>query len=292
MLLAFGEMPGPVRFTDCDELARGIAAIFRGWHIREIPAAGAPEPAIRVKKTLRGYQRVSRRISMPSLCRAKIRRGTVAAICGFHFEFITWFVEENPDLLCLHCAAAVFDGGLVVFPSTARAGKSILSVQLAAAGVRVFCDDVLPIGGSNNFGMALGILPRLRLPLPDGLDPAFHAFLRHRRGPRNSNRLYVNLTDDELAPLGTEAPVRGIVMLQRDPEATPELVPEEKSETLRQVIWQNFAREGPALEILDRLQEITAEADCFTLRYATGEQAITLLQAAFGASRQRTEIRS
>ena len=282
MLLAIGEMSGPVRFTGCDELARGIAAIFRGWNIREIPAAGAPGPAIRIRKTRRGYQRVSRRLSKPSLCRAKIRRGKVAAICGFHYEFVGWFAEENPELLYVHCAAAEFDGGLVVFPSTWRAGKSILSVQLAAAGARVFCDDVLPIGGSNNFGMALGILPRLRLPMPEGLDPGFRDFLRHRRGPRDSHHLYVSLTDDELAPFGTQAPVRGIVMLQRDPEANPELVPEEKSETLRQVISQNFALEAPALEILDRLQAITAEADCFTLRYANGEQAMRLLQAAFG----------
>ena len=216
--------------------------------------------------------------------RAKIRRGQVAAINGFHYEFISWFVEENPALLCVHCAAVLFDRGLVIFPSTFKAGKSMLSVQLAAAGARVFCDDVLPIEGSNNHGMAIGILPRIRLPVPEEMGASFHDFLRPRKGPRNSSYLYVKLTEDELAPLGTTAPICGIVTLQRDPEAEPELIPSEKSETLKQLISQNFAREGPPLEILDRLHAIVTGADCYTLRYATGEQAAALLQDAFGGS--------
>lgn len=277
MLLAFEGMSRPVALDGCDELVQDIAAILRGWRVREVPASAAPSPLITIRKTARGYDRVSPWLSKPVVFRHK-----VDAICDFLVDLIRGYIADNRSLLCLHCAAVAFENRLLVFPSTYRAGKSTLSIHLAATGARLFGDDVLHIEGSNNNGVAPGILPRLRLPLPDGADDGSYEFVRHRSGPQSSRYLYVNLTDGELAPFGTSAPIHGFVLLQRDTAANPELIPASKGEILKHSILRNFSRNMSALDILDRLHAIVDGAECFTLRYATSEQAAALLRDAFG----------
>ena len=47
------------------------------------------------------------------------------------------------------------------------------------------------------------------------------------------------------------------------------------------MVLQNFARDVDAEDILGRLNTLVAEARCFTLTYAHGEQAVALLNKAF-----------
>lgn len=58
--------------------------------------------------------------------------------------------------------------------------------------------------------------------------------------------------------------------------------PVSQSDAMKETILRNFARNVPALEILDRLQAVVEDADCYTLRYQTVEQAADLLGDAFG----------
>lgn len=208
----------------------------------------------------------------------------MSALCSFHFELIDWFIAENDNMLCLHCAAAQFNDGLVIFPTVVRSGKSTLSVHLAASGVRLFCDDVLPIEPSRNHGLALGILPRIRLPLPSRTSAFFRNFINNHQGLHNQHYLYVNLPRYLLAPLGEALPIRGIVLLERKSKTQPRLQVADKADTLSEVIQQNFARQLPGTHILDRLHQIVSNAECFTLRYSTGKQAVALLQDNFGSS--------
>lgn len=279
MLISFDGLTGPVEFTECDEVADGIAAILRGWRLSEADPCAAPRPVVRLKKTRRGYRRVSPWLLKPSLCRNKIRSNAVQAVCGFHFEFIDWYLEEHASLLCLHSAAVLFDDGLVVFPCTQRSGKSTLTIYLAAAGRRVYCDDVLPIEPVENHGVALGILPRLRRPWPRNASASFRRFVKSRLGLHNDRYAYIDLNAEEFAPFGETAPIVGIVLLRRGAE--PGLVPTPKEEILREVLSQNFALTPPALEIMDRFHAVVEGARCFTMGYTTGDQAVALLENAF-----------
>jgi len=63
------------------------------------------------------------------------------------------------------------------------------------------------------------VLPRLRLPLCDQEGESFHRFVGRRCGPASESYLYVELTEEELAPRGTKAPIEGIVLLGREPAA-------------------------------------------------------------------------
>jgi hypothetical protein len=277
LTLEFDGLTRQIALADCREIYASFATVFRGWQIREAGAAEQP-PVLSLGNTQEGY-----RLEGDWLAKPIVRRDRVDALCGFIAEFIRAYVNDDQRLLCLHGAAAEFAGRLVVFPNRYRAGKSVLSACLAAAGVRLFADDVLPIGGSDDLGMAPGIVPRLRLPLPDNLAPSTRDFIETREGPRGKKYLYLDLTEAELASYGTRAPIGGFVLLERETGAVPEFEPVDPGEMLRQVIWQNFAREAPAPEILERLERIVRHARCLRLRYERADEAAALLKQTFSS---------
>ena len=112
-LLAFQGIERPVALVDCRELADAIAAVLRGWRIREIPAAGAAAPVITIRKTRKGYQRRSEWASEPAVVRDE-----VDAVGELLPDLINSFVADTSSLLCLHAAAVALEQGLVIIPST------------------------------------------------------------------------------------------------------------------------------------------------------------------------------
>jgi hypothetical protein len=275
LLLEFEGLSRQIELRNCPEIHACFAEVFRGLRIQEAGSATLP-PIMTLAGSAEGYT-----LTAPWQDQPLVRRDKIDALCGFIAEFVRAYVNDDQRLLCLHGAAAEFAGKLVVFPNRYRAGKSVLSACLAAAGVRLFADDVLPIGGPEDLGMAPGIVPRLRLPLPDNLAPATRDFLEARRGPRGKRYLYLDLTPAELAGYGTRAPIGAFVLLEREADADIDIEPVDPGEMLRTVIWQNFARESPAPEILRRLERIVARARSFRLRYDRADEAAALLKETF-----------
>jgi hypothetical protein len=165
--------------------------------------------------------------------------------------------------LCLHGGAVEFAGRLVIFPSRYRAGKSVLCGCLAAQGRRLFADDVLPLREADNYGVAPGTKPRLRLPLPDDLGDATRRFLKNHAGLASKRYLYLDLPPEQLARRGETAPIGGFVLLERDAAFRPSLSPVKESEVLRRVILQNFAREHAATDLMRRMRHLVASTRCY-----------------------------
>ena len=276
-LFRFHGLAPPVAFVDCDDLVARLPRLYRGWRIESLTSS-TEDPVLTLRREDKRYV-----LEAEWLKPSHRRRDPIDSLCGFIAEFIRAYVNHDPRLLCLHGAAAEFAGRLIVFPNRYRAGKSVLSACLAAAGVRLFADDVLPIGGPEDHGIAPGFAPRLRLPLPVDLGEVPQRFIEKRAGPRGERYLYLDLNERELAPHGTSAPIGGFVLLERADGAKPELSAVGDNEVLRQVIWQNFAREGTAPEILERLHRLVAQAQCYQLHYGRAEDAAKLLKATFSA---------
>lgn len=276
MLLELEGLGGPIAFIGCDEMARDLACLLRGWRLRQCDDSPKATPLITVEKTARSYH-------LSSPWRAKPTRygDRLDTVCSVIVDLIKGYIANDPDLLCLHCAAAEFAGRLVVFPSHYKAGKSLLSVSLAAAGVRLFADDVLPIDGNGNRGVAPGILPRLRLPLPDNSDAAFRDYVGRHGDLGNRRFLYVDVGDQGLAPLGEQAPIGGFVLLRREAGVSASLEPVAKSEMLKRVILRNFGREQGSFELVDRLHDVVGAARCCRLLYDHPSEAVALLKRAF-----------
>ncbi|MBC8445517.1 MAG: hypothetical protein H8D75_02640 [Rhodospirillaceae bacterium] len=271
MQIAFDDMKSPVAFRGCDEMAPAIGSILQGWSFHKARAADHPSPAITISRTPSGYARESEWLSEPV-----VYPNIINAACDFLVDAFKCYVANNPSLLCLHTAAVDFGDGLYLFPSTYNAGKSTLCVHLASLGMKVYADDVLYLNGDSR-GMAPGVLPRLRLPLPGDCGDAFHTFVGKRQGPKSSRFLYLKMRAGELASYGETAPIKGIIELCRDPVARMEMLPATTGDILKRTILQNFAQAVPALETLDRLHGLCEKAKRYTLHYPDGARAARFL---------------
>lgn len=266
----------PVAFIDSESLYPILYEILRDWKMEKAYVENNISPGITIEKTKVGYKRQSNWLSEPVTF-----RDPVDAICDLIVDLIRAYISDNKGLLCLHCSAVKIADGLIVFPNTYRSGKSTMSIELVSRGACLYSDDVLPIEKNGDFGLAMGILPRLRLPLPNGVNKHFTNFIAKHTGPKNSRYLYVNLNLSEQEALGATAPIRGITILQREQNAKPQLLEVKKSIVLKDMILRNFARQNPGIEIVDRVYSIVEKAECFKLIYDDLDKAADLIIAAF-----------
>src|SRR5690606_30526187 len=113
-------------------------------------------------------------------------------VSDIHAVMSDWVLLRHASPLCLHAAAAVM-GGLAWLPAVGKAGKSTRCAELAARGHLLYCDDVLPIDPSTGLGLAMGIAPLLRLPLPKVAGEALRGLVQSSTGPRNKKWVYLTL---------------------------------------------------------------------------------------------------
>ncbi len=211
-------------------------------------------------------------------------RDPANALCALIVELAWARLRDDTSLLCLHGAAIEFAGRLVIFPSTRRAGKSTLTVALAAAGKTVFTDDFLPLKATPDgllSGTSSGIAPRLRLPLPDQIGPVARQYIENRSMIHNRQYRFVSPRAGELANFGDTAPIGSLVFLERTEGAIAAIEPVSEAEALTALIKQNFSRAMNTAGILRMLGFITKSAPAYRLIYDDAEQAVALLETRF-----------
>lgn len=271
MRLRFERVSRSVQIDDDGVILSPLPSVFRYWPFVESAGPPADEPLITVRSDGTGY-----RLFAPWRANPPRYSNPVNLACGLAVNLNRAMLEEQDNYLCLHGAGLEIGGQLIVLPNYYHAGKSALTVCLAAAGARVFSDDILPLLPDGS-GMALGVSPRLRLPLPEGLGQRSLRFIEDRRGAVNSQYLYVELDPGEQAPFGTTARFGGFVLLDRRESGPARLSPASDSMVLKQVVLRNFARRVSAEKSLDRLHRLVAGSLCYTLTYSNGDEAADLL---------------
>lgn len=269
-------LPGRVRFTDAEDVLGAVQAVLVGWQLSEQTDDATSEIALAVAG---GGGRW--RVTGITLEAGMWFDDPVSAACCVVAHLLQARMRVEQDFLCLHAAAVEIGGGLVVMPCCYRAGKSALTATLAAAGQRVFSDDVVLIDPASGAAAAPGMAVRLRLPLPERLDPATRAFVEAHAGPRGAHYCYLAPSKTALAPQGERAPVRGFVLLDRREEGPAELIRVAPGAMLRQLVWQNFARAGLPERILETLAPLVDRADCLQLTYSDLLEAKDLLLSHF-----------
>ena len=277
MLLTFDKVSKPVRLVDAENAPSAFVSVFRYWPWWSIPEDSSADPQICVTPAGNGYW-----LEAPWLAERLHYNDAVNLACGLAVQVNHSMLLERPDLLCLHGAGIEIDGRLVAFPNAYRAGKSLLTVCLAAAGARVFSDDILPVDRNSGHGVALGVSPRLRLPLPETAGGRSRRFIDDHSGAQNVQYLYVELDERRQAPFGKQSPAAGFVLLERRDGAPAKLEPVSDGETLKQLVLRNFGRQIPAADSLDYLHGLVASAACYKLTYSVGDDAADVLMARFG----------
>ena len=206
MLWQFLGLDQPVDVTEPEAVLPLMQPIFTSWPHEPVAEGGPPFAQIGPSGDGRKW-----RLKAP---RADKRDGLydpVNAICDLICEMSWERLRSRPDLLCLHAAAVVFGDRLVMFPNQRRAGKSLLTATLARHGHAVFTDDFVPLAVDPETrvisGVANGIAPRLRLPLPDTLTAEHADWINAHITTRNKQ--YGYLSEIDLPQSGTEMPVGG-----------------------------------------------------------------------------------
>lgn len=185
LLLSFGAHGWRIAFTNCSDVPEGLESILSGWRVRRLLAGDLRKVHAHVTRTSEGYRWHSRGMSKPVLWDSNPPRNSMSVISDLHHVFFDWFLKKHPRHLCMHGAAVRLGRTLVCFPSVTKAGKSTLSVELALSGnATLNCDDVLPIEPRKNHGLARGIAPLLRKPLPQLDRSALRRFTVGREGWR------------------------------------------------------------------------------------------------------------
>lgn len=271
MLITLEGVYRSILLEDCEDLVAPLSAVLGTWRFAPVPSNA--DPAIVALRRERGTYR----ITSPWLDSPVTERSVAGAVFSLVAEMILAFVDERSTPLCLHAAAVERDGRLIVFPSTEKAGKSTLVSRLASFGWRIFTDDALPLSRDGAMGLALGIAPRLRLPLPAAAAPAFRTFVDAHRGPSDRESTFLALPPALLASHGETAQIGAIVLLDRKQRSRARLQPAPRGYALQQLLVQNFARAGTSLASIDALHGLTTRVPCFTLTYSNLEDATALL---------------
>ncbi|HEX6102115.1 MAG TPA: hypothetical protein VF031_03620, partial [Alphaproteobacteria bacterium] len=189
----------------------------------------------------------------------------------------------GPEVILPHAAALASPAGLVLLFADTTGGKSTLALTLAAAGWRLFGDDRLGLrrAPTGSVGVALGLAPKLRLPLPASAK-ALSEFARKRVRQSWPSLAYLQLAPEEQAGPGTEAPVAACLLLDRGGGA-PTLEPAHPARLVRALAESAAA---PWLAPAEVMAAAAAHAGlpAFHLGYAEAAEAVPLLTERFGQS--------
>lgn len=270
-------LKNPVRLDQPDIVLPLMRWVFANWPHEAVAENGTPFAQIGPVEDGTKWRLVAPLAEKPDSILQPVN-----AICDLVCEVSWERLRSRPDLLCLHAAAVPFGDRLVIFPNQRRAGKSLLTATLARKGHAVFTDDFVPLAVDPETriisGVANGIAPRLRLPLPDTLSPEHAAWIEAHITTRNKQ--YGYLSEIDLPLSGTEMPVGAIVMLDRDMELqTPAtLSPVAADEAFAAIMKQNFGRQVHSGAILTITEAITASVPVLRLTYRDVDEAAELLR--------------
>jgi hypothetical protein len=269
--LAFGPLVRPVRVSGPQAgVARFVAALRQtvpDWPVDEV----APQnPLCTVTARRQTYDVVSDYLDAPFR-----RLPVAAAVCSVLADLSEAYVDAHPGTRALHCGAVQIAGQMILLTGRGRAGKSTLIARLSMEpGVRVFCDDVLPIHPDGR-AIALGVPPRVRLPLPPAAAPAFVAHVAGSGGC--SDGRYAFVPGPSIAPHGTDGRPRVLLRLRRTPDAHARLHPMTPAEAVSLMLAQDMSLQQDGAAHIDRVSAMAGAMLCATLVYADLEDAVRLL---------------
>lgn len=263
-----------VRLHDCDAVLDALTGAIRGWVPQAAPAPDPDAPCTRVTRHM------DRFAIAPAFGDNELSGlGAASAACAVIADLAQAFVTDRPGCVALHCGAVRFGAGpLILLAGPHRAGKSTLVARLTAEpDITVFTDDVLPVAADGT-AMALGIAPRLRLPVPSTASEAFRRHVAAMPGPRDAR--YAYLAGDGIAPHGTQAPLDTLIVLDRRDQGPARLHRMDPDQALHHLLARNMGDLGCAAATFARTSALAAGLTCLRLVYAELEDATALLRHA------------
>jgi hypothetical protein len=205
---------------------------------------------------------------------------------GLAGGLISVFVGRNPRMICLHAGAARIDDGLVIVIGDSFAGKSSVALHLAVLGHRFFGDDQIGVTLDNpSHGLCLGLMPKVRLPLPEDCGDPFREFVDGYSSMQGDDMAYLKLWEGEAGAFGETVPVRALVFLDRNKSGMgddgPRLHSASRPELVKTMIRTAFAPHVASQDLLAGLTRLADAADSYHLTFSSSREAAGLLSSEF-----------
>lgn len=248
------------------------------------PADGVPPSAPSVVVEALGGGKFQ--LSGEGLLRSFTCHDAVDAACGVAAGLIGAYAREVPGHLCFHAAAIIHDGKAYLLPTTYRTGKSTFCVAWLEAGGKLLTDDAAIVDPQTKLVTSFGIAPRIRTPLLRDGPERLRRYLTPRlllEGPRLA---YVAPEPGSQARPGEAFPLAGWVFLARAQGSATTVSRLDSGESLRRIIWQNFARSMAPSDLLNFIDVMASQYPCLMLEYEDAVEAVPALQQALDAPRQ------
>lgn len=252
-----------IRLLGCEDLEACLPTVLAGMPYSIVPDDPSSEPFASVVGAAGRYRLHALELGPPSY-----QSDAVNAACDLTGLVARQYVWGRVDRIALHAAAVVVNGSLVAFPAQRRAGKSLLTLAAAQLGARVFSDDVLPIEfvpGYPLLGVAMGIAPRVRLPLPCS---ELRLPESDTQQPAVQNGQYRYVAVPGLASAEEKLPIGAFVALERRDDGPAKTEPMSRGTMLGSLLTQNFGRGPDAETILTGLHALAASVPSYRLTYS------------------------
>lgn len=284
--LHFAGCSAPIYSAAGDDLAAGLLNCLTGWD-HSISVEPAPDPASQPLLAVvarsgphgttsdleSGYFVASRYSDRPTG-----RLGLASAACSLIADLSLDWAESAPQMLALHAGAVEVGGEIIALIGPARAGKSTFTTRLALEPeVRFICDDVLPVDFSGH-GHALGIAPRLRLPLPPNAARLQRLLVDARL---LEDRRYAYVAPPLMASHGDRVPLGAIVLIERRGDLPAGLYALETGEAVSLLLRQSLTGFADAAEAFAQISQLVSRLPMARLVFEDLEQGTQLLTEAW-----------
>ena len=271
--ISFEGLPEATLLAGSSHVYQLIKRHFKRWPFTEMPA-GEGRPSFHVREARRGFEIRSEGHTVKFDTSAEM-------LCDLGIDLAEAFIRHHSARQCLHCSAVALrsegEERLVVFPNVNRAGKSLLAASFLRHGVRIFADDLLAVSGEGE-GMAFGLPPRLRLPLP---PTASHLAAELESLPGyGDGRYHFLYAGESVAAFGEKRPIGAIVLPRRMAEGQehgPELRRLSPISALQCMSYQFQMREGQAGAIFELACRLCERVPLWVLDYGSPEEAAGLM---------------
>lgn len=206
-------------------------------------------------------------------------------------------IERSSGLVSLHAGAARVGDGLIVLPGDSMSGKSTLSLQLARRGARFVGDDRLLVGDGTTLGgdggpagVALGLTPRVRLPIHPAAGADYVAFVERHMTIEHRDEdgvATIATVDPEAiggASFGEVAPLTAIVVPRRveGDESVLDLRPLPRGLATLALLHQAATPAVDATELVGMMGALAAGVPCWSLDYGSSARAADRLMRPLG----------
>ena len=281
-----GPADAPVTVKNAEAVLPYLPYFLAGWDIKWAGSSMDGEPDIRVEENTDGTFRV---ISTGPGGADFSFDNPYDAANGLAGGLISVFVARDPRSICLHAGAAKIDDGLVIVIGDSFAGKSSVALHMAVLGHQFFGDDQIAVTlGPDAVGTCLGLMPKVRLPLPEDCGDAFREFVEGYSSMQSDEIAYLKLWEGEAGDFGETAPIRALVFLDRSDAGDAVLEPATWSDLVRNMVSTAFAPHIGSGDLLAGLTQLAAGTRSYHLRFSSSREAAGLLSRKFRTAKPAT----